>query len=216
MGEETLECIEENKKIKKIGIIGGTFDPIHYGHLIAAHWAQECFSLDKVIFMPAGTPPHKLDNNVLSAEHRYNMTLLATNDQPNFEVSSMEIKRKGPSYTIDTINELHRLYKGKDTQILFITGADSILEIHTWKRYEDLLRKCFFIAVTREGYDTLKLNRRIEDIHKIFGKRIFNVEIPSVGISSTELRKRIGNNKSVKYLVPSMVEQYIIKNQLYK
>src|SRR5690554_8158122 len=102
MGEDTMEYIKENSsKVKKIGVIGGTFDPIHYGHLIAAQWAQECFSLDKVIFMPAGSPPHKLNNNVLAAEYRYTMALLATNDQPYFEVSSMEIKRKGPSYTID-------------------------------------------------------------------------------------------------------------------
>lgn len=212
-----MEPVEKtNMKSKRIGIIGGTFDPIHYGHLIAAQWAKESFALDKVIFMPAGSPPHKLNNNVLAAEHRYIMALLATNDQPSFEVSSMEIKREGPSYTIDTINELHRLYNDKDTQILFITGADSILNLHTWKRYEDLLRKCFFIAVTRGGYNTLKLYKRIEELQRIYGKRIYNIEIPSVGISSTELRKRISNNKSVKYLLPYMVEEYIKKNKLYK
>ena len=212
-----MESIERNKgKVKKIGIIGGTFDPIHYGHLIAAHWAQESFLLDKVVFMPAGSPPHKLNKSVLAAEHRYMMTLLATNNHPNFEVSSMEINRDGPSYTIDTINELHKNYNGKNIRILFITGADSILKLHTWKKYEDLIKKCFFIAVTREGYNTKMLYKRIEELHKIYGKRIFNIEIPSVGISSTELRKRISNNKSVKYLLPSSVEQYIKKNKLYQ
>lgn len=209
-----MEPVEKNDK--KVGIFGGTFDPIHYGHLIAAHWAKESFALNKVIFMPAGLPPHKLNNNVLVAEHRYIMTLLATIDQPSFEVSSMEIKRKGPSYTIDTIDELHRLYNEKNTEILFITGADSILNLHTWKRYEDLIRKCFFIAVTREGYNTEKLYKRIKELHKVYGERIFDVEIPSVGISSTQLRNRISNNKSIKYLLPPMVEQYIKKNKLYK
>ena len=166
--------------------------------------------------MPAGSPPHKLNKSVLAAEHRYMMTLLATNNHPNFEVSSMEINRDGPSYTIDTINELHKNYNGKNIRILFITGADSILKLHTWKKYEDLIKKCFFIAVTREGYNIKMLYKRIEELHKIYGKRIFNIEIPSVGISSTELRKRISNNKSVKYLLPSSVEQYIKKNKLYQ
>lgn len=199
---------------KKIGILGGTFDPIHYGHLITAQWAKENFALDKVIFIPAGMPPHKTDKAVLSAKHRYQMTLLATIDVPYFEVSSMEIHREGPSYTIDTIKELSAYYSSK-TEIFFITGADSILELHTWNRYEELLKSCHFIAATRQGYDTKEFLKRIGEIQQKYGKRIFNMEIPAVGISSTELRSRIQAGKTVKYLIPSSVEKYIKKYRLY-
>ena len=205
-----------NKYKKRIGIIGGTFDPIHYGHLIAANWAKESLTLEKVIFMPAGTPPHKLQNNVLDPIHRYKMVHIATKDNPSFEVSSLEINRRGPSFTIDTAKELTEKYQDGDVQILFIVGADSIIELHTWKDYEELLDKYYFIAVSREGYEKQQFLQRIEEIHSIYGKRIYNVEIPSIGISSTQLRKRVKSNKSIRYLIPAPVEQYIKENNLYK
>lgn len=205
-----------NKYKKRIGIIGGTFDPIHYGHLIAANWAKESLTLEKVIFMPAGTPPHKLQNNVLDPIHRYKMVHIATKDNPSFEVSSLEINRRGPSFTIDTAKELTEKYQDEDVQILFIVGADSIIELHTWKDYEELLDKYYFIAVSREGYEKQQFLQRIEEIHSIYGKRIYNVEIPSIGISSTQLRKRVKSNKSIRYLIPAPVEQYIKENNLYK
>lgn len=205
---------EREGTVKRIGILGGTFDPIHYGHLITAQWAKENFFLDKVIFIPAGTPPHKLNKTVLSVKYRYAMTLLATIDVPYFEVSSMEMDREGPSYTIDTIKELSAYYSS-ETEIFFITGADSILELHTWNRYEELLKSCFFIAATREGYDTGKFLKRIKEIQQKYGKRIYTMEIPAVGISSTELRSRIQAGKTVKYLIPSSVEEYIKKHKLY-
>src|SRR5690554_814577 len=138
---------------KKIGILGGTFDPIHYGHLISAQWSMESFSLDRILFIPTGSPPHKQEKEVLSADHRYQMILLAIKDHPHFQISTIELTRKDPSYTIDTIRELQNKYDN-DTQLFFITGADSILELHTWKRYEELLDSCCFIATTREGYNT--------------------------------------------------------------
>ncbi len=205
-----------NKYKKRIGIIGGTFDPIHYGHLIAANWAKESLTLEKVIFMPAGTPPHKLQNNVLDPIHRYKMVHIATKDNPSFEVSSLEINRRGPSFTIDTAKELTEKYQDEDVQILFIVGADSIIELHTWKDYEELLDKYYFIAVSREGYEKQQFLQRIEEIHSIYGKRIYNVEIPSIGISSTQLRNRVKSNKSIRYLIPAPVEQYIKENNLYK
>lgn len=205
--------IEDKKVSKKIGIMGGTFNPIHYGHLIAAKWAKENFQLDKVVFIPAGFPPHKQEKEVLPVKHRYLMTLLATIDEPDFEVSTIEIDRQGPSYTIDTIKQIHTY--NKNTQIFFITGADSILELHTWKKYEELIKSCYFIAATREGYDTEKLYERIEELDGKFGKRIFHMEIPPVGISSTELRNRLKQGKTVKYLIPPTVEKYIKKNNLY-
>ncbi|MCR1900229.1 nicotinate-nucleotide adenylyltransferase [Irregularibacter muris] len=211
-----MAYLKENKeKPEKIGILGGTFDPIHYGHLVIAQWAKEEFSLDKVLFVPAGTPPHKLHKEVLMGKHRYRMTTLATNTNPNFKVSSMEMNRLGPSYTIDTIKDLRKEY-GKDTFLYFITGADSVLDFYTWKDYEELIKSCYFIAATREGYDVEKFNQRIEEIHELFGHRIFKMDIPDLDISSTNLRKRINQGKSVKYLLPETVEQYIIENKLYK
>lgn len=205
---------KKEKASKRIGVLGGTFNPIHYGHLIIAQWAKENFALDKVIFIPAGMPPHKSEKTVLSARHRYEMTLLATIDVPDFEVSPMEIHREGPSYTIDTIRQLSAYYSS-ETKIFFITGADSILELHTWSRYKELLQSCFFIAATREGYNTQELLKRTEEIQQEYGKRIFNMKIPAIEISSTELRSRIQAGKTIKYLIPPSVEKYINKYKLY-
>lgn len=199
----------------KIGILGGTFNPIHYGHLVIAQWAKEGYSLDKVLFIPSGTPPHKLEDKVLEYHHRYLMTVLATLDQASFEVSQIEINRKGPSYTIDTINYLKKMY-GSGVKLYFITGADSIFEIYTWNRYKELLGACYFIAATREGYNNEELDEKIKEIHDIYNSKIYKMKVPDLGISSTELRKRIDEGKTIKYLLPSVVEQYISKNKLYK
>ena len=143
-------------RTKRIGVMGGTFDPIHIGHLVTADEALKQFDLDLVLFMPSGQPPHKESRNSLDTEDRYLMAVMATVSNPHFEVSRMEIDRAGPSYTIDTVRELHRIY-GKNTEIFFITGADAILEILTWKEPEKVLRECTFIAATRPGYELKKL-----------------------------------------------------------
>ena len=200
--------------MKKIGIMGGTFDPIHVGHLMTAEAVRDEFGLDKVLFIPAAVPPHKLDQQVTDARHRYLMTVLATTSNPHFDVSSIEMDRPGPSYTIDTIYELRRQY-GENTDLFFITGADAIAEIPTWDRIEELLGLCQFIAATRPGFLP-----NVDNIKEYFGElgsaRIHRLETPELEISSTNIRDRLKRGFSIKYIVPPAVEDYIYKEGLYK
>lgn len=199
---------------RRIGILGGTFDPIHVGHLMTAEAVRDEFGLDKVIFVPAAVPPHKMDQQVTEAKHRYLMTVLATNSNPHFDVSSVEMDRPGPSYTIDTIYELKRQY-GENTDLFFITGADAIAEIPTWDRIEELLGLCQFIAAARPGFLP-----NVDNIKEYFGElgsaRIHRLETPELEISSTNIRDRVKRGFSIKYIVPSTVENYIYKEGLYK
>ena len=199
---------------RRIGIMGGTFDPIHVGHLMTAEAVRDEFGLDKVLFIPAAVPPHKLDQQVTDARHRYLMTVLATTSNPHFDVSSIEMDRPGPSYTIDTIYELRRQY-GENTDLFFITGADAIAEIPTWDRIEELLGLCQFIAATRPGFLP-----NVDNIKEYFGElgsaRIHRLETPELEISSTNIRDRLKRGFSIKYIVPPGVEDYIYKEGLYK
>lgn len=199
---------------RRIGILGGTFDPIHVGHLMTAEAVRDEFGLDKVIFVPAAVPPHKMDQQVTEARHRYLMTVLATNSNPHFDVSTIEMDRPGPSYTIDTIYELKRQY-GENTDLFFITGADAIAEIPTWDRIEELLGLCQFIAAARPGFLP-----NVDNIREYFGElgsaRIHRLETPELEISSTNIRDRVERGFSIKYIVPSAVENYIYKEGLYK
>lgn len=197
--------------MRKIGIMGGTFDPIHYGHLLTAEEAFFQFHLEKVIFMPTLIPWQKEDRKVLQAEHRYNMIIIATSSNPHFEVSRLEIDRKKVSYTIDTLKELRKIY-GSQTELYFITGADSILDIITWKNPDEVLEYCIFIAATRPGYNLGKLNK-IKGLEKA---KIYNMEIPALAISSTDIRRRIREDKPIRYLLPDDVIEYIKKNNFYK
>lgn len=202
------------EKKHRVGIMGGTFDPIHIGHLVTAEAVRNEYGLDKVIFIPAAVPPHKQEQQVTPALHRYIMTVLATYSNPYFEVSPIEMNRPGPSYTIDTIYELVEKY-GQDTDFYFITGADAIAEIPTWDRIEELLGLCQFIAATRQGFLP-----NVDNIKDYFGelgeKRIHRLNTPELEISSTDIRSRIKNGVSIKYIVPLAVEQYIYKEGLYK
>lgn len=200
---------------KRIGIMGGTFDPIHFGHLVTAEEARINFELDKVIFVPTGNPPHKKDYKVTEPEHRYLMTALATNSNPFFEVSRIEIDRKGYSYTVDTLTQFVEIY-GKDTSLFFISGADAVLDILTWKNIKGVLDVCTFIAATRPGYPVKKLKEKLEEIKKLYGKDVYLLEVTAIAISSTEIRKRVKEGRSIKYLVPEGVEEYILKNGLYR
>lgn len=209
---------KSSKFYKKIGIMGGTFNPIHHGHLVTAQEALSQFKLDKVIFIPTGNPPHKIENEVASAEDRYTMTVIATSSNSNFFVSRMEIDRKGESYTIDTVRQLRKIY-GKNSLLYFITGADAILEILTWKNTDEIVSLCKFIAATRPGYNL----SRIEDLRKrLFGKagaadeKIYVMEIPALSISSTDIRNRVKHNRPIDYLLPEGVSNYILKYELYK
>lgn len=200
--------------MKKIGIMGGTFDPIHNGHLLIAEYARNHFELDMILFMPTGNPPHKNENNISSDKHRYNMVLLATNSNENFILSTMEMDRQGITYTIDTIKALKTMYE--DVDLYFIMGSDSLLQIHKWKNYEELLNICKFIVASRPGYDNNMLENIIKDLNFKFNSPIFTMEAPLLDISSSEIRERIKNNKSISYLVPRPVEIYIHKNKLYR
>lgn len=205
---------EESLKTK-IGIMGGTFDPIHYGHLVTAEAVRAKFNLERVIFVPSGNPPHKTNKTITDKNHRYLMALLATASNSYFDVSKIEIDREGYSYTIDTIKIFQEQFKGK-ANFYFITGADALNEILTWKDAEILLQMCDFVAATRPDYDYQKLYNEVEFLKTNYNSRIHFVEVPSLAISSTDIRYRVKNNLPIKYLLPESVETYIYKNNLYK
>ena len=195
--------------MKKIGIMGGTFDPIHVGHLMIAEAVWDEYKLEKVLFIPSANPPHKHDV-MTSARHRFNMTLLATCSNPHFEVSSIEMDRTGPSYTIDTIKKKKKIY-GDDTDFYFIIGADCIHELPSWHKIDELLKICKFIATKRPSY---KLDLSI--IAKEFSDyNIQLLETPELEISSTDIRQRIKKGYSIQYITTEQVQQYIRKEELY-
>lgn len=203
-----------NDKLR-LGIMGGTFDPIHYGHLVTAEAVRAKFLLDKVIFVPSGNPPHKVKRSITDKKIRYLMAILATVTNPYFEVSTIEIEREGYTYTIDTIKEFRKIY-GDNADIYFITGADAILEILTWKNAEELLNMCRFVAATRPGYAKDSILNKIDYIKRVYNKDIYAVPVPSLAISSTDIRERVFEGRPIKYLLPESVEHYIEKCGLYK
>lgn len=193
---------------RRVGVMGGTFDPIHHGHLVAASETQSWFGLDEVIFVPTGQPWQKADRQVSAAEHRYLMTVIATAANPKFRVSRIDIDREGPTYTIDTLRELGEHLP--DTDLFFITGADALTEIFTWRNAEELFTLAHFVGCTRPGYemDPAALTGIPQD-------RVTLLEIPALAISSTACRERVGAGQPVWYLVPDGVVQYLAKNDLY-
>lgn len=197
-----------------IGIMGGTFDPIHYGHLRAAEEVRQGFGLERIVFVPSGRPPHKKAEEVTHAEHRYLMTLLATADNPCFEVSRIEIDRHGPSYTLDSLRELRQAFS-PEKGFYFITGLDAILEIKTWNGYDELFDLADFIAVTRPGYSVQTLNDLGKDLGEVKFSKIHPFPVTLLAIASTEIRRRVREGKSIKYLVPDAVMRYIEKERLY-
>lgn len=197
-----------------IGVMGGTFDPIHFGHLRAAEEVLQGFGLERVIFVPSGRPPHKPVSEVTPPEHRYLMTMLATADNPHFEVSRIEIERDGPSYTLDTLVELRKNYS-HEKAFYFITGLDAILEIGTWSKYKELFKITDFVAVTRPGYSVQALS----DLERTLGPerfaKIHPFPVTLLAIASTDIRRRVREGKSIRYLVSDNVEKYIYKEGLY-
>ena len=196
---------------KRIGIMGGTFDPIHIGHLVAAEEAYQQFNLDKVIFMPAGRPAFKLDQEVTSAEHRLMMAQLATASNPHFEVSDLEVQREGVTYTIDTVRILKE--KFPRAELYFITGADAVFDIITWKDSAELAHLVTFIATTRPGYDAAEAQRQHEASLVPFS--IHWIEVPALSVSSSDLRARLREGRSVRYLTARSVLGYLAKHELY-
>lgn len=190
---------------RRLGIMGGTFDPIHHGHLVAASEVAAEFELDEVAFVPTGQPWQKAGQQVTPAEHRYLLTVIATASNPRFTVSRVDIDRGGKTYTIDTLRDFARMYPHDD--LFFITGADAISQIMSWKNVEELWELAHFVSVTRPGYASEDFGRK---------EAISLMEIPAMAISSTDLRQRAGAGKPVWYLVPDGVVQYISKHRLYQ
>lgn len=199
--------------MKSLAIMGGTFDPIHYGHLVVAEQVRHSFGCDKIIFVPAAIPPHKTDNIITEAADRLALTKLAVASNPRFEVSTIEIERPGPSYTIDTVQDIKKRYQPEN--LYFITGADAVLEILSWKDVDKLLSACKFIAATRPGYDLSNLHQKLRTLPKKHLKNIISFYVPSLAISSTDIRKRIRCGEPIKYLLPEAVERYIYDHLLY-
>ncbi|RYD03443.1 hypothetical protein N752_19890 [Desulforamulus aquiferis] len=194
--------------------MGGTFDPIHYGHLVVAEEVRHQFGLEKVIFIPAARPPHKTAKEISKPHHRVNMARMATATNKYFEVSTIELEREGPSYTIDTVVAIQEIYDVD--KVYFITGADAVLEILTWKEAERLLSICNFVAATRPGYDLNKLAENLKPLPKDVFKNIIPLEVPALSISSTDIRNRVREGRSIKYLLPEPVEEYIRNNNIYQ
>lgn len=196
----------------RLGIMGGTFDPIHYGHLVTAEQAREALDLDLVLFMPAGSPAFKQEKQVTGAEDRYAMTVLATAANPAFDASRFEIDREGVTYTVDTLRALREHYPD-NVKLYFITGADAIIDILTWRDAEHIAGLATLIAATRPGYDIEQAKSRIAASGLDFDVRY--IEIPALAVSSTNLRERVAAGKSVRYLTSESVMGYIRKNGLY-
>ncbi len=201
-------------KRHRVGILGGTFDPIHIGHLMTAEAVRGEYELEKILFIPAAQPPHKLGQKITPAEDRYLMTVLATCSNPHFEVSDIEMRREGPSYSIDTVRELQR-DAGGDTEFFFIAGTDIIREIHTWDRIEELLEICPFIAASRPGCRP-DVERTREILGDLGVERLHLLDTPELEISSTDIREKVAAGRSIQYIVPPAVEQYIYKKGLYR
>ena len=216
---------------QKFGILGGTFNPIHYGHLAAAEEVRDRLKLDRVLFIPSYLPPHKHEEDMPPAVRRLEMLRLAIASNPLFSVSDIEVKRGGKSYTIETVTTLRAMHPA--TEFYFITGLDSFLEIQMWNNWERLLPLCSFVVLSRPGYrfaDLMKIDfmkgaskvlaalDRGEQMHAMFqpdGFKICLEMIPLYDISSTDIRKRIRDSRTVKYHLPEDVETYIMKNKLY-
>ena len=194
----------------RLGVMGGTFDPIHHGHLVAASEVAARFHLDEVVFVPTGSPWQKAGRKVSNREDRYLMTVIATASNPRFSVSRVDIDRPGDTYTVDTLKDL-RCERGNDVDLFFITGADALASILTWRGAEDLFDLANFVGVSRPGVD---LNTK--DISHLPMEKITLMEVPALAISSTECRKRVGEGLPLWYLVPDGVVQYVAKRGLYR
>ena len=194
---------------ERIAVMGGTFNPIHYAHLLSAEQVRTGLGYDKILFIPSARPPHKVsDADIIAPEHRYQMVLLAIAENPNFEVSRIELDRAGPSYTIETLRVLKQLY-GNTQELGWIIGADSLIEYKIWKDFDEVLGRCVMIATTRPNYD---LNRVPLEVRN----RVTTFPVTGVDMSATVIRERIRERLSIRYLVPEAVRSYIHRHGLYQ
>ncbi len=192
--------------VRRLGIMGGTFDPIHHGHLVAASEVQAWFGLDEVVFVPTNVPWQKAEREVTPAEDRYLMTVIATASNPRFSVSRVDIDRGGTTYTADTLRDLAELHA--DAELLFITGADALSRIATWQDAAECFQLAHFVGCTRPGHEL--------DVTGLPAERVTLVEVPALAISSTDCRARVRRAEPIWYLVPDGVVQYVSKRRLYQ
>lgn len=200
------------KQLRRLGVMGGTFDPIHYGHLVAASEVAHKFKLDEVVFVPSGQPWQK-DRQVSAAEDRYLMTVIATASNPRFSVSRVDVDRSGPTYTKDTLRDLHTL--NPDSELYFITGADALASILTWHGWEEMFEWARFIGVSRPGYE-LRRDHLADVLDELPDDALTLVEVPALAISSTDCRQRAEERRPLWYLMPDGVVQYVSKRRLYR
>lgn len=199
--------------MKKYGIFGGTFNPIHFGHLMVVEYLKEELGLDKVIFIPTGNPPHK-DLHV-SAEDRYKMVDIAIKTNPDFEISDIETKREELSYSVDTIQELKKIYS--NVKLYFLIGLDTLYQLKTWKKIDELSKEIEFVVALRPKYiDKENIERELAFLHSMYETKVEIITTPLYEISSTELRHRIKDDKSCRYLIPDKVLEYIKESGFYK
>jgi nicotinate-nucleotide adenylyltransferase len=191
---------------RRVGVMGGTFDPVHLGHLVAASEVAHLFELDEVVFVPTGQPWQKTTREVTSAEDRYLMTVIATAEDPRFSVSRVDIDRPGPTYTVDTLRDLRALY-GDGVELFFITGADALNQILTWRDHDEVLRLAHLVGVTRPNHPLIDPG--------LPAGTVSLVQVPGMAISSTLCRRRAALDEPLSYLVPDGVMRYIAKRALY-
>lgn len=199
----------------KKGIFGGTFDPIHNGHIHIAYEAMEKLDLDEVIFMPSGIPPHKINKQITSSYLRYEMVKMAICNEEKFKVSSLEIDEKELSYTYKTLEKLKR-YEKNDTLLYFITGADCLMELNTWKDIDKIFKDCIFVVFSRSGFDIKELEVKKKEFENIYEAKIYLLETPMLNISSSTIREAVKNNKNISYYLPENVYYAIKQWNLYK
>lgn len=200
--------------VEKIGIMGGTFSPIHYGHLMLAQWASNACHLDKVLIVPTGCSYLKQSIDIPSGEVRLEMTSLAINNNPSFEVSDIEVKRQGNTYTYETLQQLHDKYP--NAHLFFIIGADCLFSIEQWVKSEEIFSNCTLIAASRDGVSQEGLLKQKEYLTNTYKADIELLEFPQIDLSSTQIRRMIQNKESIKYMLPEAVEDYIYANGLYQ
>ena len=199
---------------KRVGIMGGTFNPIHIGHLIIAEAAYEAYKLDEVLFVPSGISYMKDQSEILDAKKRVHMTGLAIEDNPHFALSTIEIDRDGNSYSYETLETLRK--QNPNTEYFFLVGSDTLFALETWKHPEILLPSCTILVAVRDGVPMEKMQEHANYLKEKFGGSIDLLKTPNIQISATDIRNRIADNRNVKYFVPESVLQFIEKKGLYK
>ena len=196
-----------------VGILGGTFDPVHLGHLVIAEEVRVRLGLDKTIFIPAGEPWLKQSRPITPAVHRVEMVRRAISSNPHFVLSLLEIERAGPTHTIDTVTMLKQML-GAQVELFLILGLDTLMQLPEWRKPDQLIKLCRLAVVNRPGYDLSDISRLEEALHGV-SSCISEVKVPDIGISSTEIRERVKKGVSIRYLVPTAVEEYIAERGLY-